>query len=40
MRFADAYLISRKIIVGVIVTLVPFFLFFGGLWLVRHFFNK
>jgi len=32
----DLILLLKKIVIGVIVALVPFFIYFAGLWLVRH----
>jgi hypothetical protein len=36
MTIHDIYLLFRKIVVGIVVATVPFLLFFGGLWLIRH----
>lgn len=32
----DVALLVKKIAVGIFVAVVPFLLFFGGLWLIRH----
>jgi uncharacterized membrane protein YiaA len=32
----DLILILKKIAVGVIIFLIPFLIFFIGLWIVRH----
>jgi hypothetical protein len=32
MTVSDVSILGKKILVGVIVTLVPFILIFGGLW--------
>jgi hypothetical protein len=36
MIIHDIYLLARKIAVGILIAVVPFLLFFGGLWLIRH----
>jgi hypothetical protein len=33
MTLSDVTLIGKKILVGIVVTLVPFIIIFGGLWL-------
>lgn len=35
MTINDVSLIGKKVLVGVIVTLIPFIIIFGGLWLGR-----
>jgi hypothetical protein len=35
MTLSDVSLLGKKILVGVIVTLVPFFIITGGLWLTE-----
>jgi hypothetical protein len=35
MTINDVSLLGKKILVGVIVTLIPFIIIFGGLWLGR-----
>jgi hypothetical protein len=37
MIIQDIILITKKIIVGIVVLLVPFFIFFGALWAILHF---
>lgn len=36
MIIHDIDLLARKIAVGILIAVVPFLLFFGGLWLIRH----
>jgi hypothetical protein len=36
MKFADGWLMTKKIAIGVVITLVPLVILSGGLWLVRH----
>jgi uncharacterized membrane protein len=35
MTINDVSLLGKKILVGVIVTLIPFIIIFGGLWLTK-----
>jgi len=35
MTVSDVNLLTRKILVGIIVTLIPFLILFGGIWLLR-----
>ncbi|HMG10341.1 MAG TPA: hypothetical protein VK609_17630 [Mucilaginibacter sp.] len=35
MTINDVSLLGKKILVGVIVTLIPFIIIFGGLWLTQ-----
>ncbi|MBB6107381.1 hypothetical protein [Mucilaginibacter lappiensis] len=35
MTFNDVSLLGKKILVGVIITLIPFVIIFGGLWLTQ-----
>lgn len=35
MRFSDVWLLSKKIVVGVIVTVVPLVILAGGLWITQ-----
>ncbi|MDR3696823.1 hypothetical protein [Mucilaginibacter sp.] len=35
MTLSDVTLIGKKILVGIVVTVVPFLIIFGGLWLTR-----
>ena len=35
MTLSDVTLIGKKILVGIVVTLVPFVIIFGGLWLTQ-----
>jgi hypothetical protein len=30
-------LLLKKIVIGILLTLVPFLIFYGALWLVSHF---
>jgi hypothetical protein len=36
MTLSDVSLIGKKILVGVIVTIIPFIIIVGGLWLTQH----
>jgi hypothetical protein len=36
MIIHDSVLLVKKIAVGILVAVIPFLLFFGGLWLIRH----
>lgn len=40
MTTSDVTLLARKILVGIIVTLVPFLILFGGLWLTKNVLSK
>ena len=35
MTLSDVTLIGKKVLVGMVVTLVPFIIIFGGLWLTQ-----
>ncbi|WP_255534566.1 hypothetical protein [Chryseolinea lacunae] len=35
MTLSDTRLLGKKILVGILVTLVPFLILFGGLWLLQ-----
>lgn len=35
MTINDVSLLGKKVLVGIIVTLIPFIIIFGGLWLTR-----
>jgi hypothetical protein len=35
MTLSDVTLIGKKVLVGIVVTLVPFIIIFGGLWLTQ-----
>jgi uncharacterized protein YneF (UPF0154 family) len=35
MTLSDVTLIGKKILVGIVVTVVPFVIIFGGLWLTK-----
>ncbi|MBB3054624.1 hypothetical protein [Mucilaginibacter gotjawali] len=35
MTLSDVTLIGKKILVGIVVTIIPFLIIFGGLWLTR-----
>jgi hypothetical protein len=35
MTLNDVSLLGKKILVGVIITLIPFVIIFGGLWLTQ-----
>jgi hypothetical protein len=35
MTLTDVSILGKKILVGIIVTLVPFVIIFGGLWLTQ-----
>jgi len=36
MTLADVSILGKKILVGIIVTMVPFIIIVGGLWLTRQ----
>jgi len=36
MTLSDVSLIGKKILVGIIVTVVPFVIIVGGLWFTQH----
>lgn len=35
MTINDVSLLGKKVLVGVIITLIPFIIIFGGLWLTQ-----
>ncbi|HWZ04765.1 MAG TPA: hypothetical protein VNX40_14210 [Mucilaginibacter sp.] len=35
MTLSDVTLIGKKVLVGIVVTIVPFVIIFGGLWLTQ-----
>jgi hypothetical protein len=36
MTLSDVSLIGKKILVGIVVTVIPFTIIVGGLWLTQH----
>jgi hypothetical protein len=40
MTLSDVNIIAKKILVGIIVTIVPFIIIFGGLWLTPRLLGK
>jgi hypothetical protein len=36
MNFTDAWLLTKKIVVGIVITLVPLAILAGGLWLTQR----
>jgi hypothetical protein len=36
MTLSDVSLIGKKILVGIIVTVIPFIIIVGGLWFTQH----
>ena len=36
MNFPDLVLLTKKIVVGIVVTAIPTFLLLGGLWATQH----
>ncbi|MET3980509.1 hypothetical protein ABIB62_003109 [Mucilaginibacter sp. UYP25] len=40
MTLSDVNILAKKILVGIIVTIVPFILIFGGLWLTPRLLSK
>jgi heme/copper-type cytochrome/quinol oxidase subunit 2 len=40
MTLSDVSILGKKILVGIIVTLVPFIIIFGGLWLTPKLLSK
>jgi len=39
MTLSDIALLIKKIIIGIVVTAVPFAILFGGLWLLQNTLN-
>jgi hypothetical protein len=39
MTFSDAILLVKKILIGILVTLIPFLILFGGLWFIQSSLN-
>jgi hypothetical protein len=37
MTAADILLLLKKIVIGILLVLIPFLIFFGALWLVSRF---
>lgn len=37
MVLKDFTLLAKKILVGFLIFLIPFLIFFGGLWAIAHF---
>jgi hypothetical protein len=37
MTAADILLLLKKIVIGVLLVLIPFLIFFGALWLISRF---
>jgi len=37
MTFSDVPLLGKKILIGIIITVIPFLILFGGLWLTKKF---
>jgi hypothetical protein len=35
MTLSDVTLIGKKVLVGIVVTIIPFVIIFGGLWLTQ-----
>jgi len=40
MTVSDVTILGKKILVGIIVTMVPFIIIFGGLWLTRQLLSR
>lgn len=40
MTLNDVSLIGKKVLVGIIVTIIPFIIIFGGLWLGRKLLDR
>ncbi|MDB5022946.1 MAG: hypothetical protein JWP78_701 [Mucilaginibacter sp.] len=40
MTLSDVSLIGKKILVGIIVTIIPFTIIVGGLWLTQHLLSR
>ena len=36
MNYQDVYLLARKIIIGIVLAIVPFLIFFLGLKFIQH----
>lgn len=39
MTLSDITLLLKKIMIGIIVTVIPFAILFGGLWLIQKVLN-
>lgn len=35
MGLSDVSLLARKILIGIVITVIPFLILFGGLWLTK-----
>jgi len=35
MTFSDVPLLGKKILIGIIITVIPFLILFGGLWFTK-----
>jgi hypothetical protein len=40
MTLSDVALIGKKILVGIVVTIIPFIVIVGGLWLTQHLLSR
>jgi uncharacterized protein YneF (UPF0154 family) len=40
MKFSDAVLLAKKILVGIVIGLVPLVILSGGLWITQKSFTK
>jgi len=38
MTINDVSLLGKKVLVGIIITIIPFIIIFGGLWLTQRLF--
>ncbi len=37
MSFTDVLVLLKKIVIGLLLVLIPFLIFFSGLWLLKHY---
>jgi hypothetical protein len=40
MTLSDVSLIGKKILVGIVVTVIPFIIIVGGLWFTQHWLSR
>jgi hypothetical protein len=40
MTFSDVTLLGKKILIGIIITVIPFLILFGGLWFTQKFLSN
>lgn len=37
MSVTDVLVLLKKIVIGLLLVLIPFFIFFAGLWILSHY---